>query len=672
MSSRTRYGMDLSKSLIEANDLGLVNGHITLNGWKHDLAEIRGIFVPPFFSRNFQLEVRFNGRRIHADNCYWQATELNRSGEIDNIKYDSTLILAPGKRAAIMKIVLNNTLDQAKDVSVQYELSGILQFQEHWGFDFPAGDNAGSITLENSYAVSRSEAGVIMLGSSQTLSADAREIFQAGTLHVPGQNAAVLYTVIAAGKEDEALQNMQTLLADPEKYIAEARSLWEKRVAKLEKVMPRFSSDIPALEKLYDRSLLHLLLNEWNVPEWLLHPFYSTGGINGGCICSYLWNYGEPYRLWSMLDKKSAKEQLLVYLKADLVSGYAFYPDNGELFGPYYPVNQEKVLLLTHAYVTQTGDRNFLLEKCNGKTVIEILCEQAMMHDDFSKPAVLVDYGRGNHHLELRGKLRYNGIAPDLNLRRCINYRLADKLCSICGYTPPVDLVKRAEDLKAFVEQELFDEDNNWFAAIDVDKTRYLRYTMQMFKAMGFADWALSEKCRKALLMHLNEREFLGDFGIHSLAKHDEAYDPRDVDNGGPGACISFAPAVADRLYRDGESNLAWDIFRRLLWLGDTLPYWGDSQMADRMEYRRDTPLQNDIQGAALAQTIIFGIFGITVNDDFTVSISPILPDESRGMKLENITLAGKTFSVVAGKDKFSVQHANQTQTAPAGCKITI
>ena len=117
---------------------------------------------------------------------------------------------------------------------------------------------------------------------------------------------------------------------------------------------------------------------------------------------------------------------------------------------------------------------------------------------------------------------------------------------------------------------------------------------------------------------------------------------------------------------------MAWDIFRRLLWLGDTMPYWGDSQMADRMEYRRDTPLQNDIQGAALAQTVIFGIFGITVNDDFTISISPKLPAESGGMKLENINLAGKTFAIHAQKDAFTVHCSEESRSMNYSGVITI
>ena len=123
-----------------------------------------------------------------------------------------------------------------------------------------------------------------------------------------------------------------------------------------------------------------------------------------------------------------------------------------------------------------------------------------------------------------------------------------------------------------------------------------------------------------------------------------------DVDNGGPGACVSFAPAVVDRLYRSGRVPEAEKIFKRLWWLGGTLPYWGDSHYADRMDYRRDTPLQNDIQGAALAQTVIFGLFGIEPKADGSVDVKPHLPEGVDYMNLRNVRMAGRTFDVLVDR----------------------
>ena len=672
MNKFERYGMNVTDSLIDANDLGLINGHITLNGWKHDIAEIRGLYAPPFFSKFFRLEIRFDGERVNADSCFWQAVKLERKGKFKGLQLHSTLVLAADQRAAIMKITLRNPAKETHRIVIGYDISGALIEKKHWGFNFPDDAVFSTPELDGNDVVCDSNDGRIRISSSLKLFPEAKEIFNAGILEIPPQGSSSFYTVIAAGKAEEADKTARLLADDWERAVREAGKCWKKRVAKMESRMPVFSSSNERLVKLYDRSLLHLLLNEWQVPEWKLHPYYATGGINGGCCCSYLWNYGEPYKLWSILDPDSAKKQLLVYLENDLANGYAFYPDDGTLFGPYYPVNQEKVIFLAYAYVTQTGDTAFLDCICGEKRVIDLLCEQAAMHDDLSKEAHLVDYGDGNHHLELRGSLRYDGIVPDLNLRRCVNYHLCAALCRMAKVKPPFDFEKRAEDLKKLIERKLFDEKHRWFKAVDPAGKEVLRYTIQLFKTLGWGNWALSEKCRKALMSHLNEKEFIGKYGIHSLAKHDPAYDPRDIDNGGPGACISFTPAVVDRLYCDGEKELAWDIFKRLLWLGEKLPYWGDSHTADRMEYRRDTPLQNDIQGAALAQTIIFGMFGITVNEDWTIVISPSLPENDGWMRLDNIRLAGKAFSVKVDKNGFSVACDGKIHQAENGKKIIL
>ncbi|NLG14149.1 MAG: hypothetical protein GX561_08095 [Lentisphaerae bacterium] len=257
-------------------------------------------------------------------------------------------------------------------------------------------------------------------------------------------------------------------------------------------------------------------------------------------------------------------------------------------------------------------------------------------------------------------------------MRRCVNYRLVGKLCRLAGITPPFDMEKRADSIRDLAHRELYSPEQGWFYAKDGD-VKYFRWTMQLFKALGWGDWTLTEESSEALRKHLlDEDEFLGQYGIHSLAKKDPAYDARDVDNGGPGACISFAPAIADRLYADGFIREGDNILNRLLWLGSALPYWGDSQRADVMEYRRDTPLQSDIQGAALAQTIIFGVFGIRVKDDFSIEIKPHLPSWCKRIALKNIRLAGISFHVECDGEKISVVADGKHYTCEHGGSITL
>src|SRR5690606_17971481 len=125
-----------------------------------------------------------------------------------------------------------------------------------------------------------------------------------------------------------------------------------------------------------------------------------------------------------------------------------------------------------------------------------------------------------------------------------------------------------------------------------------------------------------ALLSRLNEEEFLGEYGIHSISKTDPAYDQVDIDHGGGGSYVAFPPLICQRFYNAGYIDVADDLFERHLWWGERLPYWGDSKVANYIGYRQDTPLQSDFDATSGAQTIIFGIFGVKAETDGSITIN--------------------------------------------------
>ena len=73
---------------------------------------------------------------------------------------------------------------------------------------------------------------------------------------------------------------------------------------------------------------------------------------------------------------------------------------------------------------------------------------------------------------------------PDLNLRRIVLLRLADGLCRLAGHDPKVDLVRRADALKALCRREQWDAEQRWFVGRCANGKRTTRWTIQMFKAL--------------------------------------------------------------------------------------------------------------------------------------------------------------------------------------------
>jgi hypothetical protein len=191
-----------------------------------------------------------------------------------------------------------------------------------------------------------------------------------------------------------------------------------------------------------------------------------------------------------------------------------------------------------------------------------------------------------------------------------------------------------------------------------------------MFKL--FNSPVLDAEEEAGLLSHLNETEFLSAQGLHSMSKTDVAYDQVDIDNGGGGACTCFPPQIAERLYKCGHADHAHDIIRRILWWGERLPYWGDSLVANAVDYRKDTPLQCEFDGATVAQCIIFGMMGVRAKMDGTVVINPHLPPFAESVMLKNLKLRGKEMTITVDKNGYTVEANGKVNGSAMGTIMTI
>jgi hypothetical protein len=146
--------------------------------------------------------------------------------------------------------------------------------------------------------------------------------------------------------------------------------------------------------------------------------------------------------LHPIYDTEGNKKALLTYLKNDLASSYAINPVTGGKLGPWYQINQEKIICMVYYHVLFTGEKEFLFERAGDKSVIEWMVYHAYVADDAVNEPSLYDYGEGGKdHLELRGKYVYNGIMPDLNARRYMNYMRVYELTRIAG-CPDENLTK--------------------------------------------------------------------------------------------------------------------------------------------------------------------------------------------------------------------------------------
>jgi hypothetical protein len=628
------------------------------------------MYAPPYASTDFLLETRIDGRPVSTAEYSWTPIEVRRKGRTGDIEIESETLLLYGQRAGMLRLTLTNRGSRAANVPLQFNILGSFDRVDMWGFPRPQTQkNPTAANAESNRVVRSNSAGAFVVAcDAQNLRWEPWSSHWETRFACEPGVSRVIHVAFAMGSRAEAVKLVEEALADPSAAARSARDGLRTAWGELYTRLPEFEAEDTRLGAYYRRSAMHLILNRWRVPEFVLHPYYGTGSIKGGCVGCYLWDYGLVPQLWPLFDPTANREHIKQFLQVDIGRHFLFNPMDGQGSGPWYPVNQEKIIKLIYHHVLMTGETSFLAERVGEKTVLEWAVHHATLLDA-PGPVQLADYGENKSHLELRKQYGYSHFVPDLNGQRCNNFHMAATLSEMAGVPRP-DLRERAKALRALLRERLWDREKQWFAFEDKAGQREFRYTNILYLLVGTE--ALERQCEEGLMRHLNEREFLSDYGIHSIAKHDPAYDQVDIDHGGGGSYVAFPPAIAQQLYTAGYASQAEDILRRTFWWAQRLPFWGDSLVANQMEYRKDTPLQCAVDAAAGAQCILFGMFGIRVDPNGQVTVNPAPPSYSPAIELRAVRLRGMTFDVTADRTGFEVRTAGRTLRSKIGSPVQL
>ena len=662
---RETFAFEGGPNILDEGDLGIFNGMLTAGTPYRDAFCLAGLFAPPFVSSNFVIDVRLSGDRVTASSFRWHPSEVIRRGSASGLSVLTRTVLVPGARAGLVLADFERSGAARCDAELLVAVRGCLDQTTAWEFHRPKAETPLDATAVPQGLLLRNNAGGIAILSDLRGCAWS-PVTRAGSGRIalsPGQRASVAIA-FAVGPGDGCLEECLRLLADPRGAADRARAAEGAAIRDLFARLPMLEAEDPRLRSFYERSLLALLLHRWEVPEFLLRPYYGVGSINGGVVGCYLWDFAIGARMLCLYDPGALRAHILQFLRAGVDRGFGFNPMTGEPFGSWYAVNPEKLVRMAHEYVALTGDTSLLAERVNGKTVLDHVIECAWFGDDPGREPGLADYRGEGHHLELRRGFRYDNFVPDLNGRRCAAFRAAADLAAAAG-RPAENLRDRARRLPRILRESLWDPGARWFRFIDASGRSDMRWTNEMFELIGTG--ALDAEEQEGLLSHLNEREFLSPFGMHSISKQDPAYDPEDIDHGGGGCFAGIAGEIVELLYGCGHAGAAEDLLLRILWWGERMPYWGDSMTGDRMDYRRDTPYQCALPGVAGAQAIIFGMCGVTAGLDGSVRVNPRPPAFSPRIALRGVRMRGLLFDLEVGPEEYKVRLDGDTLCAPIG-----
>ena len=666
------YAFGGKRNIMEEKDLGICADISSLRTPEYSVCAAESFQGCPYTDTGFKFDVRLDGERVRAyNNWKWLPNAMLRWGEAESFSVESLTAVAMGKRSFVMKITFTDKIGETRVLPIQLAYRGYPRYEKNWEFPIPTSKRS-SLDMysvkDNILSCESEDAAFYVTSSIENMKCFHTAYLWENKITLPANESVTVYFSVHMGEKETAFKNAIATKENYEGLIESSFNWLKKESSRIEENLPKFESSSKGLNAMYYRSLVSYMLCRWDNPDLCSVPFFSTGSINGGCMCSYLWDYCGGLMLHPLYDAEGNKKNIKAYLKNDLTTSFAITP-MGEKYGPWYQINQEKVIMMVYYHVLFTGDKDFLFEEVAGKTIIDWMIEQAYVCDDLSKEVELYNYGEGgSQHLELRRGIVYNGIMPDLNARRYMNYVRAYELTKIAG-KPDERMLQRAEALKQKVKT-LWNDEIKWYDFINANGEKDVRYTVQMFKFLDSP--VIDEEEREGLISHLNEKEFLSKFGLHSMAKHDVAYDQDDIDNGGGGVCSHFTTTICSELYSLGYEELATDILSRVFWWGERMPYMGDSCAANMIMNREDTPLQGNIHAISGAQTILYYLFGITADFEGNITVKPVRVRPADEMKVENVRLCGKVFSVEVKGDEFTVTTVGKSLTSKVGEAVTL
>lgn len=529
------FGKRSDQILFQKNHLYVFNG-TTWVGLNREHLGVHRLVAPPYIANPFSANLQLFGQEVSVRQYHWYPSESLFLGQaIKGISPRLQVVPLKSRRGALVTLTLRNTTSRPVTVPVKWAINGGPGKSLNWHFGVTRSSKGPvTTTLENN-TLTKLCGDARLVASLSGMTAKAEDNSLSGKITVASGKAVKQSLIIVVGdKEKVSVAETKALGADPDRLVREARSYWTRMFEMSDRRLPTLTGASPELQDFYRVGVISVLSTRHEVPEFLFNPYYATSGIDGGAANCYLWDISYAANTGAMLAPEAMRNQITQFFRLDINRCYAFDPIYGKRQGPRYSYNYYNLARLVYTYLAVTGDLGLMKEEIDGKPALTRLYEACLGLEDLSKPPTLLDYGNNHNLLELKRTQNYTHVTPSPNGERILTYRYLTDIYQALGRKTPHDLIRRGEALKKLYVQKLWNGEKQWLNTLDEKRNPRIAYSVQIFDVLRSG--MLSEQQEKGILTHLNEKEFLSEWGVYSLARADPGYDPRDVDWGGPGA----------------------------------------------------------------------------------------------------------------------------------------
>ena len=622
------FALNLNSILSPPNHVWVMSGWSTVAPVPGTVMGVGDCFGPPLAGRDFKLvmTIEANGHPVKDAGStgkgdvgllysggMWRPDRIIRNGtyhfivkdDLISFSLQSELIPLYNRTGFLLKMTLKNRTGKPMNVRYMPDISPgkpSVNPLNSWTFGLPSKGNDANPDGDHHW-------------SNESVSITLLEEFP--EMEIAADESKITYLGIIFTEKNKPFHSPESL----KEWEVETEQAWNDRLSWALKNVPVVESDIPGLDDYYKRSIVSGLVCIWENPSFAVNPFLSTLGIDGGGICSYLWDFaGYSPQMASLLLGDKIVDNAKAMTAIDLSKYYAYTLDGSGIGVPYSYSTWSYVNLVWTIW-KHSGEQKELFNEA-----VRLVMKNENLQ---SKQNGLIDYGVQNNLLEMRSAGWEHFVAsPNAERAWCLE-RLADM-----GEQTGVDMIsinqwrKSAAEIRTNIQKTLWDPETKWFKCIYPDGHEETIFSIQAYDALRAG--VCTKEMEDALITHLRDGAFLFPYGVSSISAEDDVhYEVNDPDWSGGGAYTGEGPILALTMYELGRPVLALDILQRFFWMGRHLPYYPQEQFADRPAVPVNKRA-NEISGMTGAQAILYGMAGFDPRIDGSLWINPQIPPESR------------------------------------------
>lgn len=619
------FAFDLRASVAPSNHIWVCSGYSTAAPLANTVAGVSGLFSPPFAAQDVQVLLQFEadghpvsdtGNRGKGDcgllyaGAEWRPDRIERTGtyhyfveeRLISLSVRSALVPLADRAGFVLTVRVVNRADRGIQLRIEPQVTPghpAIQSLDDWDFGHPP---LGSQAQETGSGIWE---------NNQVRMTLLQEGVQPASLS-PGQEAVYRLAIVLTPTGESATLDGGSL-ADWEQRT---NKVWQQRIERTCKSVPRLTSDIPGLEDYYRRSLISGLICLWDHPDFAMQPFPVVAGMEGAGICCYPWDAGGYAGRMLGLMLGSDKTMELAQLMADCgIERHSRFAPSGLGKDVPYSYSLWSFFNLIWCNVTQYG---------HGLEFYELM-KKLLLADEERLPAwnELLDYGKQHNLLEMRSAAHEHVVSsPNAERAWCYD-RLAD-MAERLELDEAGTWRDKAGRIREAIREHLWDEENGWFICRYPNGHVERVYTIQAFDTLRME--VCTPEMTTALLSHLRDGAFLAPYGVSSISAEDSLhYELNDPDWSGGGSYTGESPTLALTLWEQGQPELAWNVLKRLFWMGRHLPYFPQEHYCDRPavpSHKRG----NIVAGLTGTEALVFGMAGIQPQLDGTLLVFPQPP----------------------------------------------